>query len=110
MYSPRSRVVGGDATDPGDVYLDSSDTEAVDAWNDYVADMDAYTKNMMDYVLSFGEPYLTLNDGSTIILVPNTGHSYGFGAGEGNAIYIGDYFDMGELHSITFCGDEYIFE
>jgi hypothetical protein len=110
MFSPRSRVVGGDAIDPREVFLNADDTAAIDAWNEYVAEMDAYTRSMRDYVLGFGEPYLTLNDGSTIILEPNTGFSYGFGAGEGQAFYIGDYFDIEELHSITFCGEVYVFD
>lgn len=106
MYSPRSREVGGDVIDPKDVFLHSSDTEAIDAWNKYVAELDEYTYSMMNYDRSFGDPYLTLNDGSTISL--KLIRSF-YGEGEGEAVYFGDYFDIGELYSITFCAETYVF-
>ena len=106
MYSPRSRAVGGDLIDPKDVYLHSSDTEAIDAWNRYISEVNSYTYSMMNYVHSFGEPYLTLKDGSIISLVSITSS---FGDGGGEATYYGDYFDIENLFSITFCAETYIF-
>ena len=107
VYSHRSREVGGDLIDPGDVFLDSRDTEAIDAWNRYVEETDAYLFSMVDYIGSFGDPYLTLRDGSTITLsLINNFH----GAGGGEDNYYGDYFDIEELYSITFCGEEYVFD
>ena len=105
-YSPRSRAVGGDVIDPADVYLDSTDTEAIDAWNSYVFELNAYMRSMIDYIYSFGAPYLTLKDGSVIPLVLT---SSGFGDGSGEATYFGGYFDVQELHTITFCGEAYAF-
>jgi len=107
MYSPRSREMGGDVLDPKDVHLHSSDTEAIAAWNRYVAELDSYTYSMMSYVSSFGEPFLTLKDGSIIALESITSS---FGEGGGEAMYYGDYFDIGELYSITFCGEVYVFD
>ena len=106
VISHRSREVGGDLIDPKDVFLNAEDTEAIDAWNRYIEEIDAYMFSMVDYIKSFGEPYLTLNDGS-IISLALVGNSYG--AGGGQATYFGDYFDIEELYSITFCGEEYIF-
>ena len=106
VYSPRSRAVGGDVIDPADVHLDSTDTVAIDAWNSYVFELNAYMRSMMDYIDSFGEPYLTLKDGSVIHLAMTF---RGFGDGSGQVTYFGDYFDVQELHSITFCGVAYVF-
>jgi hypothetical protein len=105
MYS--HRLVSGDLIDPRDVVLDSSDTEAIDAWNRYVDEINAYNVSMIDYIRNFGEPYLTLKDGSTIFLI-QIRSSYGEGGGQ--AVYFGDYFDIGELYSITFCGVVYVFD
>ena len=107
IISHRSREVGGDLIDPGDVILDSNDTEAVDAWNRYVEEADAYLFSMVDFIDSFGEPQLTLKDGSIIslTLIRNS-----YGADGGQATYFGDYFDIGELYSITFCGEVYVFD
>ena len=48
-----------------------------------------------------------LKDGSIISLAQvRSSH----GAGGGQATYFGDYFDIGDLHSITFCGETYVFD
>ena len=107
ICSHRSREVGGDLIDPKDVFLDSRDSEAFDAWNRYVEEIDAYTFSMLDYIDSFGDPHLTLKDGSIISL---TGIRSSFGADGGQAMYFGDYFEIRELYSITFCGEVYVFD
>jgi len=107
IITHRSRAVGGDLIDPKDVFLDAGDTEAIDAWTRYVEEIDAYMFSMTDYIGSFGEPYLTLNDGSIITL---TGIGSSYGADGGQASYLGDYFDIGDLYSITFCGEMYVFD
>ena len=107
IISHRSREVGGDLIDPKDVFLNAGDTEAIDAWNRYVEETDVYTLSMLDYIRSFGEPYLTLKDGS-IISLSQVRSSHG--ADGGQADYFGDYFDIGDLYSVTFCGEVYVFD
>jgi len=102
------RLVNGELIDPGTVILQSDDTEAIAAWQRYVDELDAYTLGMRDYIDSFGAPYLTFKDGSTAILLVL--YKAAYGCGDGQAIYSGDYFDIEQLHSITFCGEEYIFD
>ena len=107
VISHRSREVGGDLIDAKDVYLNAGDNEAIDAWNRYVEETDAYMFSMVDYIRSFGEPYLTLTDGSIISLVR---FRSSYVADGGQAYYFGDYFDIEDLYSITFCGEMYIFD
>ena len=99
--------MGSDVIDPGDVFLDAEHPDEIEAWQRYVDELDAYSNNMRDYIDSFGEPYMTLKDGSIISLVP-----IGLASGEGGRVcfVFHTYFDIGELYSITFCGEAYIFD
>ena len=83
--------------DPGDVFLDVEHPDEIEAWQRYVDELDTYTNNLRDYIDSFGEPYMTLKDGSIISLVPI---GLAFGGGGGYASYSSTYFDIGELYSI----------
>ena len=62
--------------------------------------------DVVDYIDSFGNPFLTLNDGSVITLEP-TGSIFDSDIGWGG--YASVFFDIDRLYSITFCGEEYIF-
>ena len=61
---------------------------------------------MSDYYAGFEAPYLTLTDGSVI---PLEFSGSAFDNAGGTADYESIYFDIGNLKSITICGEEYFF-
>jgi hypothetical protein len=62
--------------------------------------------DVADYIDSFGEPFLSLDDGRVIALEP-TGSIFDSEIGWGG--YASVFFDIDMLYSITFCGEEYVF-
>jgi len=62
---------------------------------------------MIEFIDSFGYPYLKLTNDEIIILEP-TGSIFDEDLGWSG--YASEHFDINILHSITFCGEEYIFE
>jgi len=60
---------------------------------------------LVDYIESFGDPFLTLIDGRVIILEP-TGSI--FDSDIGWSGYASEFFNIEHLRSITFCGEEFV--
>jgi len=80
-------------------YDDKTDSEKLEAQSEY-------SQAIIEYYLSFGSPFLTLEDGSIVELVyPNEMFDW-LG---GSVWYQTDYFDIENLRSITFCGEKYLF-
>ena len=65
-----------------------------------------FESGMLSYIESYGQPFLTLNDGKIIYLEFRGG---GYGFYDGKFDYVNVYYDIDKLHSITFCGAEYLF-
>ena len=62
---------------------------------------------MVNYVFDTDWTYLTLKDGTTIPLTPSDTI---FDTDIGWTSYRSEFFETEELHSLTFCGEEFIFE
>ena len=65
-----------------------------------------FANKYIDYYLSFDDPFLTLDDGSIIMLqrINDMFDAYG-----GSFWYPTNYYDVEKLYSLTFCGEEYFF-
>jgi len=61
---------------------------------------------MVNYVFGSDWTYLTLHDGSIVVLNP---FDTIFDIDIGWASYQSEFFDIDELYSITFCGEEFVF-
>ena len=77
-----------------------------DEWQESDGDIFEYFQMVREYFSGFGAPYLTLKDGSTVILEMQSSMLDSMG---GFDEYESIYFDIEELYSITFCGEEYLF-
>ena len=85
---------------PVDGYDDKTDVEKIDIQH-------AFISGIMGYYQSFDNPILTLDDGSMIILERPECMFDDYGGSVWCSI---DYFNIENLHSITFCGEEYLFD
>ena len=85
---------------PVDGYDDKTDEEKLDMQSVFIS-------NIMGYYQSFDNPILTLDDGSVIVLErPESMFDY-----YGGSVWCStNYFNIENLHSITFCGEEYFFD
>jgi len=70
--------------------------------------MGAFNNEVLAWFLEFDMPYLNLNVVSVIVLEWG-GQGVFFDYYGGHASYVSEYFDIGSLYSITFCGEEYLF-
>jgi hypothetical protein len=104
MSSHNFERVGWDAMTRPDEFIGKSDLEIMEM-------QDAYSREMMTWFMTYktaDPPYLTLDDGTAIALEDaDSGMMFDYFGG--SADYVSEYFDIGQLHSITFCGEEYIF-
>ena len=66
-----------------------------------------YTSEVSDYISSFEPPYFTLSDGSMIAL---SDRGVIVDPIIATVDCLSEYFDIKTLHSITFCGEEYVFD
>ena len=62
--------------------------------------------SMVEYVYSSDWTFLTLKDGSIVPLEPSDSI---FDTDIGWASYQSEFFEIGELYSITICGEEFVF-
>ena len=69
-------------------------------------DMKIDLNEMVNYVFDSGLTYLTLKDGSIVTLNPSDSI---FDTDIGWASYQSEFFDIYELYSISFCGEEFVF-
>jgi len=82
-----------------DGYNEKTDSEKSDIQLEYISEI-------MNYVLSFEPPHLTLTDGSIIILeIINDSFDWLGGSFWNNT----NYYDIETIQSITFCGVKYFF-
>jgi len=89
----------GNWTRNADGSEDKTDPEKLDIQSEF-------SKEIIEYYLSFDRPYLTLDDGSIIALEhPNESFDW-LG---GSVWFPTDYYNIESLISITFCGVEYFF-
>ena len=65
-----------------------------------------YTNEIMEYFFSFELPYLTLTDGSIVVLEPRNDSFDWLG---GSSWSPTNYYDIETIQSITFCGETYFF-
>ena len=83
-----------------------SENDTIEFTMSPIEQMEAFTPGMIANIESFGQPYLTLDDGSIIYLEYKGG---GYGFYDGAFDYASVYFDIDRLYSITFCGEVYLF-
>jgi len=82
-----------------DGYDKKTDSEKLDIQQKYI-------NEITEYFLSFELPYLTLDDGTRIILEPRNDSFDWLG---GSSWCSTNYYDIETIRSITFCGEEYLF-
>lgn len=71
--------------------------------------MSEYFRGFRAWFDVYEMPHLTLNDGSIVLLeYGDSGMTYDYYGGW--AGYVSEYFNIAELYSITFCGEEYVFD
>jgi hypothetical protein len=105
MFSANMAVHGavisedGEWIRPLEGYDEKTDPEKINLQQEYI-------NEITEYFLSFEPPYLTLNDGSRIIL-ESINDSFDW---LGGSVWCStDYYDIETIQSITFCGEEYFF-
>ncbi|MCL2592931.1 MAG: DUF4179 domain-containing protein [Defluviitaleaceae bacterium] len=66
-----------------------------------------FVRRMRGYVMDFGDPFITLKDGTTVELFPD---SVMFGSDGGISNFNSFYFDISQIFSITILDDEHLIE
>jgi len=70
-------------------------------------DSPEFVGRMRNHVMDFGNPFITLKDGSTVELFSDSDM---FGSDGGISRFNSFYFDVSQIRSITILGDEYLIE